>query len=187
SQQQAKFVQAQANLQGTTAAPEQVQVSRAQAQTATARVQQAQAHVEQLALQLSYTRITAPHDGTVTQKNVSAGQTIQPGQPLLSVADLAHVYVTANFKETQLAGIHVGSPAEFTVDAYPGRVFRGHVESLSPGTGATFSLLPPENATGNFTKVVQRVPIRIAIDSGVDATHPLRLGMSVNATVTTGS
>jgi membrane fusion protein, multidrug efflux system len=112
---------------------------------------------------------------------------VQVGQPLLTVVDLTHIYVTANFKETQLAGIHVGSPAEFTVDAYPGRTFHGHVASLSPGTGAVFSLLPPENATGNFTKVVQRVPIRIASDSGADANHPLRIGMSVNATVTTGS
>jgi len=104
---------------------------------------------------------------------------------MISIADLQSSYLTVNFKETQLTNIRVGDPAEFTVDAYPGRTFRGHVASLSPGTGAVFSLLPPENATGNFTKVVQRVPIRIAIDSGADATHPLRIGMSVNVTVTT--
>src|SRR5262249_44394148 len=102
-------------------------------------------------------------------------------------ADLSHVHVTANFKETQLDGMHAGSPAEFTIDAYPGRVFRGHVASMSPATGSVSSLLPPENATGNFTKVVQRLPIRVAIDSGGAAAHPLRLGMSVNVTVTTGS
>src|SRR5439155_9685777 len=142
--------------------------------------------VEQLLLQLSYTRITAPHDGNIGHKNVSAGQTVQVGQPLMVVTDLASASVIANYKETQVQGIHIGSPAEFTVDAYPGRIFRGHVVSLSPGTGAVFSLLPPENATGNFTKVVQRLPIKIAIDSGVDATHPLRLGMSVEVTVSTG-
>src|SRR5204863_9493553 len=107
------------------------------------------------------------------------------GQPLLTVADLSQVYVIANYKETQLRGVHESSPAEFKVDAYPGRIFRGHVASLSPGTGAVFSLLPPENASGNFTKVVQRVPVKIAIDSGADSTHPLRIGMSVNVTVTT--
>jgi membrane fusion protein (multidrug efflux system) len=187
AQQQAKVAQAQASLQGTTAAPEQVRASRAQAQTATAQVQQAQAHVQEVLLQLSYTRITAPHDGVVSRKNVSVGQTVQASQALMAVVDLRTVYATANFKETQLDGMRVGSPAEFTVDAYPGHVFRGHVRSMSPGTGSVFSLLPPENATGNFTKVVQRVPIRIAIDEGADTAHPLRLGMSVVVTVTTGS
>ena len=85
------------------------------------------------------------------------------------------------------SGIHVGSPAEITVDAYPGRVFRGHVESLSPGTGAAFSLLPPENGTGNFTKVVQRVPVKVVIDRGADAAHPLLLGMSTTVTITVGA
>jgi membrane fusion protein (multidrug efflux system) len=187
SQQQAKVAEAAANLQGTSAAPQKVSVSQAQAQTALARVEQARAKVEELQLQLSYTKIVAPHDGIISGKNVSEGQTIQIGQPLMNVTDLSAADIIANFKETQLTGIHVGSKAEFTVDAYPGRVFQGHVSSLSPGTGAVFSLLPPENATGNFTKIVQRVPVKVAIDSGEDATHPLRMGMSVIVTVTTGS
>ena len=103
----------------------------------------------------------------------------------MSIADLQSVYLTANFKETQLTNIRVGGPAEFTVDAYPGRTFRGHVASLSPGTGAVFSLLPPENATGNFTKVVQRVPVRVRLDGPQDTRHPLRPGMSVTVTITT--
>jgi membrane fusion protein (multidrug efflux system) len=102
------------------------------------------------------------------------------------LADLGSADVTANYKETQLEGMRVGSPAEVAVDAYPDHPFRGHVVSLSAGTGAVFALLPPENATGNFTKVVQRVPIKIAIDEGLDAAHPLRLGMSVEATVDIG-
>ncbi|HEU4751560.1 MAG TPA: HlyD family secretion protein, partial [Armatimonadota bacterium] len=187
SQQQAKEAQAVATLHGTQSAPAQVNVSRAQAAQAAARVQQARARVAELELQRSYTRIVAPHDGVVSRKNVSEGATVQIGQPLMAIADLKHTYVTANFKETQLKGMRIGSEAEVKVDAYPGRVFHGHVESFSPGTGAVFSLLPPENATGNFTKVVQRVPVRIVIDAGIDPRHPLRLGMSVEATVTTHS
>jgi membrane fusion protein (multidrug efflux system) len=103
----------------------------------------------------------------------------------MSIVPDTNVWVTANMKETQLANIHVGDPVEFEVDAYPGRTFHGKVESLSPATGARFALLPPDNATGNFTKVVQRVPIRIAVDGTADPAHPLRPGMSVNVTVTT--
>ncbi|HEY3284487.1 MAG TPA: HlyD family secretion protein [Armatimonadota bacterium] len=187
AQQVAKGAQAEASLQGTATAPQQVGVSTAQAQTAAAQVRQAAAKVNEIALQLSYTRVKAPVDGVVSRKNVTEGQMVQASQPLMAVTDLHSVDVTANLKETQLKGVRVGSPAEFTVDSYPGRVFHGHVASLSPGTGAVFSLLPPENATGNFTKVVQRVPIKVAIDSGEDASHPLRLGMSAVVTVTVGS
>ncbi len=185
-QQRAKIVQAQAALTGTATAPEQISVSRAQAQSAAGKVMQPRAQVHELLLQLSYTKILAPHDGMVSRKNVNAGQTVQNGQALMTVTDLNSAYVTANFKETQLSGMHVGSPAEIEVDAYPGRTFRGQVASFSAGTGAAFSLLPPENASGNFTKVVQRVPVKIAIEEKSDAQHPLRIGMSVLAIVTTG-
>src|SRR5881396_484866 len=144
---------------------------------ADARVAAARAARDQAALNLSYTRITAPSEGVVSKKSVEIGQLVQPGQPLMSEVPLSDVWVTANLKETQTANVTPGDPADFTVDAYPGRHVKGHVESLSPATGAKFSLLPPDNATGNFTKVVQRIPVRIRPDAQNDATHPLRPGM----------
>jgi len=151
---------------------------------ADARVGAARAARDQAALNLSYTRVTAPSSGVVSKKTVEVGQLVQAGQPLMSVVPLEDVWVTANMKETQIENVRPGDPVEFTVDAYPGRTFDGHVESLSPATGARFSLLPPDNATGNFTKVVQRVPVRIRPDK-VDPDHPLRPGMSVVATIQT--
>jgi len=145
----------------------------------------ARAARDQAALNLSYTRITAPADGVVSKKTVEVGQLVQPGQPLMSLVPLGDVWVTANLKETQTADVSQGDPADFTVDAYPGRHFSGHVESLSPATGAKFSLLPPDNATGNFTKVVQRIPVRIRLDGKNDPAHPLRPGMSVVVTIQT--
>jgi membrane fusion protein (multidrug efflux system) len=152
---------------------------------ADARVAAARAARDQAALQLSYTLILAPTTGVVSKKNVEVGQLVQPGQPLMSVVPLDDIWVTANLKETETADVTTGDPADVTVDAYPGRHFAGHVESLSPATGARFSLLPPDNATGNFTKVVQRIPVRIRLDRPNDLTHPLRPGMSVVATITT--
>src|SRR5712691_3670333 len=152
---------------------------------ADARVAAARAGRDQAALNLSYTRITAPSSGVVSKKSVEVGQLVQPGQPLMTVVPLEDVWVTANLKETQTANVTPGDPADFTVDAYPGRHVKGHVESLSPATGAKFSLLPPDNATGNFTKVVQRIPVRIRPDAQNDSTHPLRPGMSVVVTITT--
>src|SRR6266513_1599675 len=152
---------------------------------ADARVAAARAARDQAALNLSYTRITAPSEGVVSKKSVELGQLVQPGQPLMSEVPLSDVWVTANLKETQTVDVAPGDPADFTVDAYPGRHVKGHVESLSPATGAKFSLLPPDNATGNFTKVVQRIPVRIRPDAQNDATHPLRPGMSVVVTITT--
>jgi membrane fusion protein (multidrug efflux system) len=152
---------------------------------ADARVASARAARDQAALQLSYTHILAPSDGLVSKKTVEVGELVQPGQPLMSVVPLQAVWVTANLKETQVEDVTPGDAVEFTVDAYPGVRFRGHVESLSPATGARFSLLPPDNATGNFTKVVQRIPVRIRPDGPVDTAHPLRPGMSVDVTITT--
>jgi membrane fusion protein (multidrug efflux system) len=151
---------------------------------ADARVAAARAARDQAALNLSYTHITAPKSGVVSKKSVEVGQLVQAGQPLMSVVPLEDVWLTANLKETEVADVKPGEPAEFTVDAYPGLRFRGHVESLSPATGARFSLLPPDNATGNFTKVVQRLPVRVRPDK-VDPAHPLRPGMSVVVTIKT--
>ena len=151
---------------------------------ADARVAAARAVRDQGALNLSYTRITAPSAGVVSKKSVEVGQLVQPGQPLMSVVPLEDVWLTANLKETEIADVRPGEPVDFTVDAYPGAHFRGHVESVSPATGARFSLLPPDNATGNFTKVVQRVPVRIRPEK-VDPAHPLRPGMSVDVTIQT--
>ncbi|PYO96550.1 MAG: HlyD family secretion protein [Gemmatimonadetes bacterium] len=129
--------------------------------------------------------LAAPSEGVVSKKTVEIGQLVQPGQPLMSEVPLSDVWVTANLKETQTADVTPGDPADFTVDAYGGRHFSGQVESLSPATGAKFSLLPPDNATGNFTKVVQRIPVRIRLAGKNDPVRPLRPGMSVNVTITT--
>jgi membrane fusion protein, multidrug efflux system len=167
------------------AARDQVVAAEAGLRNAGARVASAQASLDQAALQLSYTRIVAPSDGVVSRKNVEVGQLVQPGQPLMSVVPLDDVWVVANFKETEIRNVTPGDRATIEVDSYPGRRFAGKVESLSPATGARFSLLPPDNATGNFTKVVQRIPVRIRLDGAQDPAHPLRPGMSVKATVTT--
>jgi membrane fusion protein (multidrug efflux system) len=167
------------------AATAQLAAAQAALVGADARVAAARAARDQAALQLSYTRILAPAAGVVSKKSVEIGQLVQPGQPLMTVVPLDDVWVTANLKETETSDVTPGDSAEITVDAYDGRRFRGHVESLSPATGAKFSLLPPDNATGNFTKVVQRIPVRIRLDSPADAAHPLRPGMSVVATIKT--
>lgn len=143
-----------------------------------ARVVAAQAAVAAAKLQLQYTVLTAPMAGTIARRSVEPGALVQIGQSLMSIVPDSALWVTANLKETQLTDVRVGQPATFTVDAYPGRRFEGTVVSLSPATGARFALLPPDNATGNFTKVVQRIPVRIAI-AAADPATPLRPGMSV--------
>jgi membrane fusion protein (multidrug efflux system) len=152
---------------------------------AAARLQAAAAARENASLQLSYTKVRAPEGGIVSRKQVEPGQLVQAGQPLLTIVADTGVWVTANFKETQLARIHVGQEVDIEVDAYKGQTVKGRVESVSAATGSKFSLLPPDNATGNFTKVVQRVPVRVAITKGLDADHPLRPGMSVVVNVVT--
>lgn len=148
-----------------------------------ARVAQREAKLREASLSLSYTRIIAPADGYVTRKGVEPGATVQAGQPLMAVVALGDAWVTANFKESQLTHMRPGQKVTFTVDAYPSRTFTGKVESIMAGTGAAFSLLPPENATGNYVKVVQRVPVKIAVDRESDPRHLLRVGMSVVPTV----
>jgi membrane fusion protein (multidrug efflux system) len=155
------------------------------ARVAQARLGAAQSTRDNAALQLSYTSVTAPMSGIVSRKQVEVGQLVQPGQPLLTIVADTGVWVTANYKETQLADVRVGSPAEIDVDAYDGCKAEGKVESIGAATGAKFALLPPDNATGNFTKVVQRVPVRIQVTRGCGENQPLRPGMSVEAHVVT--
>jgi membrane fusion protein, multidrug efflux system len=177
--------QASAELKSAQTAPEQVMASRARADAADAKVRQNRAMVKQAELNLEYATVKAPLKGTVSRKGVEVGQVVQPGQPLMTVIPLDHVWVTANFKETQLEHMRPGQPVKIEVDAYGGREFSGKVESLAAATGSRFSLLPPDNATGNYVKVVQRVPVRIQLDEGQDPEHLLRPGMSVVPTVYT--
>lgn len=183
AQTQARVAEARANVSAAQTGPQEIAASRAQAGQAGARTEQAQAAVSQAELNLAYTTITAPSAGVVSAKNVEVGRVIQPGQALLAVVPLEDVWVVANFKETQLNRIRVNQPVEVKVDAYGGRRYRGHIDSIAAATGATFSVLPPENASGNFVKVVQRVPVKIVLEKGQDTEHLLRPGMSVIATV----
>ena len=175
--------QARANLATARTAPQQLKVSEARATAAEARVLQAQAALAQAELNLQYTTIKAPGSGIVSRKNVEVGQVIQPGQPLMAVVDLEHTWIVANFKETQLEKMRPGQKAEVDVDALGGRTFKAHIDSIAAATGAKFSLLPPENATGNFVKVVQRIPVKLFLEPGEDPDHLLRPGMSVTPTV----
>ena len=162
-----------------------VNTAEAGVRVASARTMAARAAAENAQLQMDYTRITAPASGEVSRKQVEVGQLVAPGQPLLSIVADTGVWVTANFKETQLAKIRPGQPVEFEIDAYGGCVGEGKVASVSGATGAKFALLPPDNATGNFTKVVQRVPVRIAVTKPCSGNRPLRPGLSANVHVNT--
>lgn len=180
---------ARANLEAArkqaAAAGSQVSASGAAVRGADARLASAEAAVANARLQQSYTALTAPVSGIVARRSAEPGALVQVGQNLLSLVPDRDVWVTANLKETQLATVRIGDPVDFTVDAYPGRTFRGKVESLSPATGARFALLPPDNATGNFTKVVQRIPVRVAVEQPDSGPTPLRPGMSVEVTIAT--
>jgi len=169
----------------TSAATGTIAGARAGVRLADARLQAAQAARDNAELQLSYTKVPAPATGIVSRKQVEPGQLVQVGQPLLTIVTDTGVFVTANFKETQLGDIRVGQPAEVEVDAYGGAMATGCVESLSAATGSKFALLPPDNATGNFTKVVQRVPVRVRVIKGLGPDRPLRPGMSVTVHVDT--
>jgi len=175
--------QASAQLKEAQTAPEQVTASRARLAAAEAKVRQNQAMVKQAELNLEYSTVKAPVKGIVSRKGVEVGQVIQQGQPLMTVIPLDRIWITANFKETQLEQMRPGQRVKIEVDAYGGREFSGKVESLAAATGSRFSLLPPDNATGNYVKVVQRVPVRILLDEGQDPEHLLRPGMSVVPTV----
>jgi membrane fusion protein (multidrug efflux system) len=179
---ESRAVQAKAQADAAHTVPEQIKVTRARAGAASAEVQRAQAALEQAQLNLMYTKIVAPVTGVLSKRNVEVGQVVQAGQPLFSIVNLDDIWVTANFKETQLKNMRPGQQAEISVDAY-GHSYKGTVESIAGASGARFSLLPPENATGNYVKVVQRIPVRIRINRGEDPNHMLRPGMSVEPTV----
>lgn len=178
-------VQAQAALASARTAPQQLVASRARAQAATARVQEAKAALAQARLNLEYTTVKAPAAGVVSRKTVEVGQVVQAGQPLLAIVGLDDLWVIANFKETQLEHIRPGQRAVVNVDAFGGRRFDAQVESVAPATGAKFSLLPAENAAGNYVKVVQRVPVKLVLQRGADPEHQLRPGLSVVPTIYT--
>jgi len=178
----AQIERARADLATSAANQKQVSIRTADVGSAEAAVAAARANLEAAELQLSYTSITAPVDGVVTRKSVEPGQIVAPGQGLMTIIPLHNVWVTANFKETQLANVHAGQAAEIHVDMY-GRAVRGHVDSIAGATGSRLSLLPPENATGNYVKVVQRIPVKILVDERENLV--LRPGMNVDVTIFT--
>ncbi len=184
TQARAKIAQAQAALQSARTAPQQVSVQRSRARAAEAQTRSSAAELQQAQLNLQYTTIVAPIAGIVGRRSVQPGQNVSAGQQLLTVVplDSSNIWVTANFKETQLKYMRPGQPAKISVDAY-GRTYDGRVLNIAGASGARYSLLPPENATGNYVKVVQRIPVKIVFDRGQDPEHLLRLGMSVEPDV----
>lgn len=185
TQAKAALTRNRAGLVAARSSTQQVAMDQAKAAAAEARVKQAQAALAQAKLNLGYTTVVAPIHGIVSKKSVEVGQTVQAGQPLLAIVPLDDVWVTANFKETQLDNMRPGQEAVVSVDALGGREYKGHVQSIAAATGARFSLLPPENATGNYVKVVQRIPVKIVFNEGENKDHLLRPGMSVEPTVYT--
>lgn len=183
---QSHVLEARAQVATALTAPQQVLVSRTRLGSAQALVQQRQAALNQAELNLGYTSVRAPANGVVSNKTVEVGEVVQPGQPLASLIDIDNVWVTANFKEDQLRKMKVGQKVKIHVDAYD-RDYDGHVDSFAGASGARFSLLPPENATGNYVKVVQRLPVKIVFEKGQDPGHMLRPGLSVVPTVLTDS
>lgn len=179
-EEQIKRAKAQVELART--GEKVVSIKKTQSEAAKAELALAEARLEQARLQWSYTRITAPARGRITKKNLEPGQQVQAGQPLLALVSLEDVWVAANYKETQLTRVKVGQPATIAVDTFPGKKIKGRVESIMAGTGSAFSLFPPENATGNFVKIVQRIPVKIVLDKNQEL-PPLRIGMSVVPTI----
>ncbi len=184
---EAQQAQAQARLQDALAAPQRVAQKEAQLANAKAQVEQARANLQAAANNLSYARIKAPQSGRMTKRTVNLGDVVQKNQVLAALV-VDPPWVIANFKETQLTRMRPGQPVSISVDAFPGHAFRGHVDSIQAGTGARFSLLPPENATGNYVKVVQRIPVKIVFDDlADDMLHLLAPGMSVVPAVDVGA
>jgi membrane fusion protein (multidrug efflux system) len=184
TQARARLAQAQAQLRSAGTRPEQIAAQRSRALAAEAQAQRSAAALQQAQLNLQYTAIVAPVSGVVGQRSVQPGQNVSPGQQMMTVVplDSQNIWVTANFKETQLKYMRPGQPATISVDAY-GRTYQGRVLNIAGASGARYSLLPPENATGNYVKVVQRIPVKIVFDQGQDAEHLLRIGMSVQPNV----
>jgi len=181
-QAQAKIGQADATIQAALTAPQQIAISQSKARSAAAKLAQQKALLDQARLNLSYCTIVAPVSGIAGKKSVEVGQNVSPGQQLLVVVPLDDIWVTANFKETQLRKMKAGQKVKFSVDAYD-HEYTGHVTGIAGAAGSRLSLLPPENATGNYVKVVQRIPVRIDIDAGQNSDHRLRPGMSVDPKV----
>jgi membrane fusion protein (multidrug efflux system) len=177
-----RITQADASIESAQTAPKQVQVSEARAKSAQAQVAQRKALLDQAKLNLSYCTIVSPVNGIVGKKTVELGQNVSPGQQLMAVVPLDDIWVTANFKETQLNRMNAGQRVRFSVDA-SGKEYTGKIQAVGGASGARFSLLPPENATGNYVKVVQRIPVRINLDPGQNDDHRLRPGMSVDPKV----
>jgi len=181
-QAKGKLAQAEANWRYAGTAPKQMQVSKARAQSALADVQRMKANLDQAALNLQYTKVVAPVNGVVSNRTVEVGQNVAPGQELMKVINLDDIWITANFKETQLREVRTGQRVTLEVDAN-GRKYNGKLDSIAGASGARFSLLPPENAMGNYVKVVQRVPVKIVLDPGSNNDHQLRPGLSVTPKV----
>ena len=182
TQAQSRLAQAQANLRAAQTVPQQMAVTRSKAQSAEAQAERYKAELEQAQLNLQYTTIVAPISGVVTQRSVEVGQNVSIGQELMKLINLDDIWVTANFKETQLRRMRVGQRVTISVDA-TGKEYKGRVQSIAGASGAITSLLPPENATGNYVKVVQRIPVKIIFDAGETREHVLRPGMSVEPKV----
>ena len=182
TQAEGKLAQAQANWRYANTAPRQMEITRAKADSALAEAQRKKADLDQAQLNLQYTKIVAPVNGIVSDRTVEVGQNVAPGQELMKVINLDDIWITANFKETQLRGMKVGQHVTIDVDRN-GKSYNGKVESIAGASGARFSLLPPENATGNYVKVVQRIPVKIVLDSGQNNDHALLPGMSVTPKV----
>ena len=172
---QAQVVFAETGRQG-------VKIKKQQLEAAKAELSLAEARLEQARLQLSYTRILSPARGQITKKSVEAGNMVQAGQPLMALVPLENLWVVANYKETQLTRVKPGQEVTIKADTFPGKKIKGRVESLMAGTGSAFSLFPPENATGNFVKIVQRLPVKIVLDKNQEL-PPLRIGLSVEPTI----
>jgi membrane fusion protein (multidrug efflux system) len=177
-QAQSRLEQANADLRTADTRPQVMQVTSARARAAQATADRRKAELDQAELNLQYTRVVAPVTGVVSNRTVEVGQNLQAGQEMMKVIPLEDIWVTANFKETQLRNMKPGQRADISVDAN-GKTYRGHVDSIAGASGSRFSLLPPENATGNYVKVVQRIPVKIVFEPGETKGHELRPGMSV--------
>ena len=182
-QGEAQVALAEAQVTENSPVTERIGETDAQVGQLKGQVEQAQARLDQANLNLSWTQVTAPQDGWITKRNVEVGNYLTAGQQILSIV-APEVWITANFKESQLSDMRKGQPVRISIDAYPKLDLRGHVDSIQLGSGSKFTAFPPENATGNFVKVVQRVPVKIVIDSGLNPDIPLPLGISAEPTVT---
>jgi len=193
---QSQFDQAEARFKASSARNEAARAAVAETEasiealntqltTQTFKIKEAEEATGLAKLDLNRTVVTAPITGRIAKKNVDIGKYIQQGQPLFSIVDDSSLWIVANYKETQISQMRLGQTVDITIDAYPGVTFRGHIDSFQPGTGAVFSLLPPQNATGNYVKVVQRIPVKILIDSKPDPVYPLWPGLSVYPSVAT--